>query len=123
MWIIPIARSPREAIKLAGPGGCFCSDARIAMTEFTDPRRKRILYRATHRGTKESDAVIGGWIKAALPSIPEARLGEVEELLEELDLDLMDWLMGRLPIPERWRNSVFDEVLLYYRQLGSEKSS
>ena len=89
------------------------------MTETIDPRRKRIIYRATHRGTKESDAVIGGWITTTLASIPDARLGEVEELLEELDLDLMDWLMGRLPIPERWRNSVFDDVLEYYRSLGA----
>ena len=89
------------------------------MSEITDPRRKRILYRATHRGTKESDAVIGGWVKAVLPSLPESKLGEVEELLEELDLDLMDWMMGRLPIPARWRNSVFDEVLEYYRKMGS----
>jgi antitoxin CptB len=89
------------------------------MSEITDPRRKRILYRATHRGTKESDAVIGGWVKVALPSLPESKLGDVEELLEELDLDLMDWLMGRLPVPTRWRNSVFDEVLEYYRKMGS----
>ena len=57
------------------------------MTEGLDPRRKRIIYRATHRGTKESDLIIGGWIAAALPAIPDFRLGEVEELLEELDLE------------------------------------
>ncbi len=90
------------------------------MTEGLDPRRKRIIYRATHRGTKESDLIIGGWIAEALPAIPDFRLGEVEELLEELDLDLLDWLMGRQPIPERWRDSIFDEVLQYYRRLGPQ---
>ncbi len=84
----------------------------------TDIRRKRILYRATHRGTKESDAVIGGFFREAVSSLPDEKLDEAEELLDVADADLMDWCMGKAPVPERWVGSVFDEVLGYYRSLA-----
>lgn len=83
----------------------------------TDPRRKRILYRATHRGTKESDAIIGGFFSEAVAGIPDDRLDEADELLDVLDLDLMDWIMGRTPTPERWRGTLFDGVMAFYAKL------
>ncbi len=83
----------------------------------TDLRRKRIIYRATHRGTKESDAIIGGFFQEIAAGLPDNKLDEADELLDELDLDLLDWIMGRQPIPERWRNTLFDGVLAYYAQL------
>ena len=84
----------------------------------TDPRRKRLLYRATHRGTKESDAIIGGFFTAAVATLPDDKIAEAEVLVDEADLDLMDWVMGRTPVPERWRNTLFDGVLEYYRKMG-----
>ena len=87
----------------------------------TDLRRKRILYRATHRGTKESDAIVGGFFTVAAANLPDEKLDEADALLDEADLDLIDWVMGRTPIPERWRNSLFDEVLAYYGALVRKK--
>jgi antitoxin CptB len=81
----------------------------------TDPRRKRLLYRATHRGTKEADVIIGGYFRDNAARLPEARLAEAEEFLEVSDLDLMDWLMGRRPVPARWVNSILDDVLAWER--------
>ncbi len=83
-----------------------------------DARRKRILYRATHRGTKESDAIVGGFFAQAVGDIPDDKLDEADELLEVADLDLVDWVMGRVPVPERWRDTLFDGVLAYYRHLS-----
>lgn len=89
------------------------------MTDYpTDPCRKRILYRATHRGTKEADAIIGGYFTQAAASIPDDQLTEVEAFLELSDLDLLDWIWGRAPVPERWQGTVFDQVLAFYRAMG-----
>ncbi len=76
-----------------------------------DDRRKRLLYRATHRGTKEADVIIGGYFTATVAGLTDAQLAEAEVLLEENDLDLTDWLMGRQPVPERWRGTIFDDVM------------
>lgn len=88
------------------------------MTLPTDPRRKRILYRATHRGTKESDAIIGGFFSEIVNSLPDDKLDEADALLDELDLDLLDWIMGRQPVPERLKDTLFDGVLAYYAKMG-----
>ncbi len=68
------------------------------MTE-PDPRRRRILFRATHRGTQETDRLIGGYVAPRLLAFTDAELDAVEALMELPDADLADWLMGRLPIP------------------------
>lgn len=64
-----------------------------------DPRRRRILFRATHRGTHETDVLIGGFVTPRIAGFSDAELDAIEELMELPDVDLADWLMGRLPIP------------------------
>jgi antitoxin CptB len=88
------------------------------MTTLTDPRRKRILYRATHRGTKESDAIIGGYFSEVVGNLPDDKLDEADALLDELDLDLLDWIMGRQPVPAHLKDTLFDGVLAYYAKMG-----
>lgn len=83
-----------------------------------DDRRKRILYRATHRGTKEADFVVGGFFSQAVANLPDAKLDEADALLEELDADLMDWLMGRLAVPDAWKGTLFDDLMAHYRALN-----
>ena len=87
----------------------------------TDLRRKRILYRATHRGTKEADAIVGGYFAGAVADLPDGKLDEADELLEESDPDLVDWVMGKKPIPARWNGTLFDEVLAFYRAMAVRK--
>jgi len=65
----------------------------------SDVRRRRLLYRATHRGTFENDLMIGGFVRANLESLSDADLDALEALLERPDTDLADWLTGRRPIP------------------------
>ena len=64
-----------------------------------DTRRRRLLFRATHRGTYENDLMIGGFVRARLATFDAADLDALESLLELPDTDLADWLTGRRPIP------------------------
>jgi antitoxin CptB len=64
-----------------------------------DVRRRRLLFRATHRGTFENDLMIGGFVRAHIASFTNAELDALEALLETPDVDLADWLTGRRPIP------------------------
>jgi antitoxin CptB len=64
-----------------------------------DPRRRRILFRANHRGTHETDILIGGFVAARIAAFSEAELDTLEEVMELDDTDLADWLTGRVPIP------------------------
>ncbi len=62
-------------------------------------RRRRLLFRATHRGTQENDLLIGGYVRARLEILTEPEMDALEMLMELPDVDLADWLTGRRPIP------------------------
>jgi antitoxin CptB len=64
-----------------------------------ETRRRRLLFRATHRGTHETDLLIGGYVGARIATMSEPDMDALEEVMELPDADLADWLTGRLPIP------------------------
>jgi antitoxin CptB len=64
-----------------------------------DVRRRRLLYRASRRGTHENDILLGGFVRQHIDHMSETELGELEALLEVPENELGDWLTGRLPVP------------------------
>lgn len=67
--------------------------------EEIETRRKRLIYRATHRGTRETDALIGAFATAHSPEFDDRDLDRFEALLEVPDPDLYNWITGREPFP------------------------
>jgi antitoxin CptB len=64
-----------------------------------DARRRRLLFRATHRGTYENDILLGGFLQRHIAVFDDSEIAALEEILELPDNDLADWLTGRSPIP------------------------
>jgi antitoxin CptB len=58
-------------------------------------RRKRALYRAHHRGTKELDWVLGRYAEKHVPGMEEAQLAVFEQLLSLPDPDIDQWFRGQ----------------------------
>ena len=65
----------------------------------SDTRRRRLLFRATHRGTFENDLMIGGFVRAHVATLTEPDLDALESVMQLPDTELADWLTGRVPIP------------------------
>lgn len=66
-----------------------------------DLRMRKAKYRASHRGTKESDLVVEGFFDRYYASFDEAALAWFEILLEEQDVDIMAWAFGTTAVPAR----------------------
>jgi antitoxin CptB len=64
-----------------------------------DHRRRRLIYRACHRGTHETDLLLGGFVTRHVAAMTDRDLDALEEILELPDADLADWLTGRRPLP------------------------
>jgi antitoxin CptB len=64
-----------------------------------ETRRKRLLYRSWHRGTREADLILGRFAAAHLAQFDEGRLDRWEALLECADADVYDWVTGRTAPP------------------------
>lgn len=64
-----------------------------------DPRRRKILFRAWHRGLREMDLIMGGFADAHLANLDEHDLDRFEVLIEQADRDLLHWILDEADIP------------------------
>jgi antitoxin CptB len=74
-----------------------------------DTRVKRLRWRA-RRGTRELDALIGGWLDDSYPTADESQRQAFEELLDVQDPDLWDWIMGHALAPRADWQSIIDDI-------------
>jgi antitoxin CptB len=81
-----------------------------------DYRRRRLLFRSTHRGTFENDLMIGGFVQAHLSSLTEADIDALERVMEIPDAVLADWLTGRVPIPPEQETAMLRRMRDYLKR-------
>lgn len=75
-----------------------------------DDRRKKLLYRASYRGFKEADLLIGGFARAYLGEMSEIDLDEFEALLKLNDRDIYAWATGKTEPPADIIGPVFQKL-------------
>ncbi len=68
--------------------------------ETIENKRKRLIFRSDHRGTKEMDIIMGRFAKKYVPEMSEAELAEYDELLTHNDPDLYNWITEKEVPPE-----------------------
>lgn len=68
----------------------------------TDPYRRKLHYRAHHRGTREADAIVGGFYDSYSEQWDADGFVWFEKLLDEQDVDIMGWAMRTIAIPAEW---------------------
>lgn len=83
------------------------------MTEHLDPRRKRLLFRSWHRGTKENDLMLGRFAEHHLVAMDDVQLERFERLLDLPDGDLFDWVTGRVAPPAQFAHDVMDLLIAF----------
>jgi antitoxin CptB len=71
-----------------------------------DALRRKLGFRAWHRGTREADLLIGSFGDSHLAGFDEVALRQFERLLKENDPDIYDWMTGRTPVPPEHDNPV-----------------
>jgi antitoxin CptB len=78
-----------------------------------DPRRRRILFRCWHRGIREMDLVFGQFAEKEIAALSDVELDEFETIMAEEDNDLVRWIMGTWPVPERFQTPMFTRLAAY----------
>lgn len=91
-------------------------------TESNEIKRKRLLFRSKHRGTKEMDILLGGYYEANMDIFSESELSLFEALLNEADDDLYAWALGRTPVPETADSPVLRGFIESVRKRGGYSS-
>src|SRR5277367_2725261 len=76
--------------------------------EALEALRRKLRFRAWHRGTCEADTLIGGFADQCLTQFTCAELRQFERLLDEDDPPIDDWIFGRQYLPQRHDNAVME---------------
>ena len=74
-------------------------------------RRKKLRYRAWHRGTKEMDLILGPFADANVEQYDTNALDRLEALMSEEDPPLLKWVMGQEVPPENIDTVFLAEVI------------
>jgi antitoxin CptB len=80
-------------------------------------RRRRLAYRAAHRGTRELDLLLGPYATARAGTMDAAELEALERLLDEPDTTLQTWFLGQEEPPPHQR--VLIRTILAFRQTST----
>jgi antitoxin CptB len=75
-----------------------------------DDRRKRLLFRCWHRGTREMDLVLGRFADAEISNLTDEELGQFEHLIEVPDPDLYAALTGDRRLPPEHATALFERI-------------
>jgi len=78
-----------------------------------DNRRKRLIFRSWHRGTKEMDLILGTFAETWLDQFTDKQLEAYERILQLSDPDLYDWISGKKPIPANMRDDILEKLLTH----------
>ena len=68
------------------------------MSSELETRRRRALYRAEHRGTKEMDLMLGRFVRSRFAVMGPGELDAIERLLSLPDPDLNAWILDPAPV-------------------------
>jgi antitoxin CptB len=75
-----------------------------------DDRRKRLLFRCWHRGTREMDLILGRFADAEIADLSDGDLAELERLIDVPDPDLYAALTGDKPLDPEFASALFDRI-------------
>ena len=80
-------------------------------------RRRRLRYRTTHTGTRETDILLGGFVTDRADGLDAARIGEFEQLLDvNNDRAVLDWITERAPVPAAYETPLMAQLIRYVRE-------
>lgn len=78
-------------------------------------RRKRLIYRAWHRGIREMDLILGPFAEHHAPDMSDDEVTRLEALMDEQDSDLLSWVTGQKPAPETVDRVLLDAIMRFHQ--------
>jgi antitoxin CptB len=77
-------------------------------------KRKQLLFRSWHRGTREIDLLLGKFADAKLPGFDAGQLMLYDRFLNNSDPDIFNWVTKTEPVPPAEDSEVVRILLAFY---------
>ena len=78
--------------------------------------RNRLRFKSWHRGTQESDLLLGSFADSCLAGLDARQLDRFEALLDCSDPDLFEWILGTGVPPAEHDHDVLHLLRAYWAQ-------
>jgi antitoxin CptB len=79
-------------------------------SEGLDERRRRLLFRCWHRGTREMDLIMGRFADIHIGTLSEAELDAYERLADVPEPVLYAWITGDEPVAPEHDTALFHRL-------------
>lgn len=79
-----------------------------------DMRRRRLQFRAWHRGMREVDLLLGRFADAAIAELDEAEIAGFEALLDVPDRQVLAWVTGEETVPAEADSVLLRRLLAFH---------
>lgn len=80
----------------------------------TEARRRKLVFRCWHRGTREMDLLLGRYVDAHIGKLSEHEIGLLEALLDSPDPDLFAWISGAQPVPPDQDTTILASIRAFH---------
>lgn len=71
-----------------------------------DDRRRRLLFRSWHRGTRELDLIMGRFADMWIARLDDREIDEYERLVAVPDPEIYAWVTGTTEVPDLYDTTV-----------------
>ncbi|EJF82177.1 succinate dehydrogenase assembly factor 2 [Bartonella doshiae] len=78
-----------------------------------DSRRRRLVFRAWHRGIREMDLIFGHYVDAHIVGMSDEMVAELEYIMSFDDRDLLAWITGEISPPSEVDSLLFRDIANY----------
>ncbi len=78
-------------------------------------KRKQLIFRSWHRGTREMDLLLGRFAEAHVPAFGAPQAADYERFLKNSDPDIYNWITGQEPVPPSEDGEVVALMLKFFK--------
>lgn len=90
--------------------------------ETIETKRKRLIFRSWHRGTREMDLLMGNFADKYIPGFTEQELEEYNRLLKNNDPDIYNWYTMRETPPDEENSDVLRRLMNFQISENKDES-
>jgi antitoxin CptB len=77
-------------------------------------RRRRLIFRAWHRGMREVDLLLGRFADAHISDLTDEEIASFESLLDFPDRDILAWVIGEAEVPEDTESPALRRIIAFH---------
>lgn len=74
---------------------------------------KKIMYKSSHRGCKETDLILGKFTEKYIDCMSDSELIEFTKILSLNDVEIYDFITSKKKLPKKYNTKLFHKIISF----------